>query len=154
MNKKLQAYIKAASESCDDLKFLVDNLDLKIDVDYSKNSLEELEKLFWNYKEKQNFPVEFGNLEDFAYLICRYMGECIIKHTLAIWSESKENNFTKGQPCIKGYSKNPWDMIFPEQTANLFLANELPSFFVPGLKEKRLLAKRFEDAIKFNKKGK
>jgi hypothetical protein len=152
MKSKYCHYVEAAQSAKDDLLFLLDYFGVAINLDYSENSLVELEELYWTFFSKKNYPPEFGSIDDFAELICRYMGQCITENTTAKWSIYKEKNRYFGFPCIDGFGNQPWDIIHPVVIANNFSKIPSESRRIPGAKTKRVLAEAYRKAIRvYNK---
>jgi hypothetical protein len=154
LKKRFKGYVESASKAKEDLEFLVENLGIKIDIDFSEKSLIDLEKIYWGYVNSQNFPEEYGKIEDFAELICRYLGQTIIFQTKANWVQTKEKNRRFGQPCIDGFGNEKWERIYPVSLANHF--SELPKSnpTMPGVKEKKVMAELLKKAIRIYRRKK
>ena len=154
LKDKFKEYVKAAIYSANDLEFLLENLGINVNIDYSEESLIKLEKIYWDFKNKGDFPSELGNIEDFASLLGRYLGQSIIHYTGANWIQSKEKNRMFGQPCIDGFGNKKWEKIYP-----VALSIHLPELSktnptIPGVKDKKVFAEQLKKAIKIYKKNK
>lgn len=149
-----QEFLRAARGAADDLIFLLDQYAEKISIDYTEESLLALEHLFWKFlRGDAKYRSAFGTIEDFANLICRYMGETIIKHTGAQWIQTEERNHRFGQPCLDGFGNEKWERIYPIEIATHFgtLAETNPGF--PGVRDKQVLATQLRKAVEIRERS-
>ncbi len=144
---KYRDYIKETEKAAENLDFLLDNLGYKVDLNYSVESLEEVEGIFWNMLNK-GIPSDFSDDEHFAQLIGQYFGHCLIVKTGAKWVQCKDANPMLGQSCIDGFGNKSWDKMFPVEIAlNIRnLPKTKPDY--PGVKDKRVFAAAFDRALK------
>ena len=143
-------YLKAVETCVESIYFLLDNMGENIELDYSVNSLEVLEKLYWD--KKDDFPIDITSSEHFASLIGQYFGECVVHHTDAKWIQCKSNNHLFSQPCIDGYGENKWEVFYPTATANALPGLPLTNPKSLCVKQQRVFASKLEDAIKIYKR--
>lgn len=95
----LNAFLRAARESGDDLAFVMENLSVEWTPDFDKRSLEAAEKIFWECASgTRDHPII--SLVDFAGLLARYLGQMLVQQMGGVWTISEEPNHTRGQPCI------------------------------------------------------
>ena len=140
--------MKAATQAADDLRFLLDHFDVQIDIDFSEESLEKLETLYWDFRDGNVEWLDgFGTTDDFAHLACRYMGQCVCHHTSANWVQTKEKNKRFGQPCLDGFGNAGWDRIYPVDLGLHFatLAVTSPRFL--GARTRTVLVEQLRKAI-------
>ena len=78
---RFKKYVLAANQSGQDLEFLLENLGHPTIVDFSTESLAKTESVFWRCVS-EGLPQALGSLDDFAELLGRYFGECVIRHTV------------------------------------------------------------------------
>jgi len=153
LRQQFQEYTKIAAQAADDLRFLLDHFDVQIDVDFSEESLEKLEMLYWDFRDgKVEWLDGFGTIADFGYLACRYMGQCVCHHTSARWVQTKEKNTRFGQPCLDGFGNAEWDRIYPVNVGVHFAAPEKTSPFFRGARTRTVLAEQLRKAKKIQAK--
>jgi len=147
---RFQQYVKDVDEAVNHLEFLFDNLGENLNVDFSRDSLVEFERLFWKHVDA--IPNDLSDAEHLAILIGQYLGLMIVKETGAKWIQCIDQNPMFGQPCLDGFGNKEWDRIYPVSIAinlrNLPKTN--PTF--PGVREKQVFAKQYDKAVKIYEK--
>jgi hypothetical protein len=140
------AYVRSAEQSAGDLAFLLDNLGERVELDYSVDSLANAEAVYWR-NLSQGIPADLCNLDDFAQLLGRYLGQCLIRQTGAKWVQCEDQNPLFAQPCVDGFGGQEWDRIYPIHAAQHLgtLPEEKPNF--PGVREHRVFATKLEKAL-------
>jgi len=143
---KFHVYVQDVDRCIENLAFLLDNLNEKVTLDGSMDSLAKAEAVYWRHVDNQ-IPTDLSDSNHFAQLLGQYLGRCIIQHTGARWVQCEDPNPMFGQPCIDGFGGKEWDRIYPVHVA-LHLRNlphEKPHF--PGVRERRVLATKLETAM-------
>src|SRR3954454_12655788 len=89
MKSRFKDYLAAAAQSGRDLQLVLENLGVQWHADYSLESLELAEVVFWKMVS--------GELKDpvvstahFADLIARYLGEIVARAGRGKWAQSEE----------------------------------------------------------------
>jgi hypothetical protein len=144
-------YVSDAPEASTNLAFLLDNLGYSILLDGSRESLVELEKIYWELRDT-GIPGDLTDSDHFAKLMGQYLGTTIIQRTGAKWIQCIDQNPTHGQPCLDGFGNKSWDRIFP-----VALANNLPdlrsqSANFPGVRDCTVFACQLDKALKLSGK--
>ena len=148
-SKVFEEYVAAAADAPADIRFVLDHLDVRIPVDCSEESLERLERLYWDVREGAvQLPEGLTSVEELPELLARYLGHCIVTRAGGRWIESKERNRRGGQPCIDGFGNKPWDRVYPVELAKNFsrLRETNPTF--PGVRDRRVLATQLRKALR------
>lgn len=145
---RFRQYVEDVTQARQTLGFLLDNLGEKLELDYSRESLELLERFFWRMKE--NIPPELSDREQMVGLMVQYLAAAIVEKTSAKWVQSSDPNPMFGQPCLDGFGNAKWDRIYPVALAANFvgLAKTNPSF--PGATDKTVLAQLLDKAVRLH----
>mgnify|MGYP001074342603 CR=1 FL=1 len=120
--KELKSIVAEADNSLKGFVELGASFGLKLD--YSPNSLDEVEKLLVTFKTRPNFE----ELKSDAWL---YIGQCVCKSFGAKWKVSNDVSHYRHHymlPVIQGFSKFD-DEYCPMLEINKFLADSKKSFF-------------------------
>ena len=83
LKMRFRNYVEDISEARANLAFLLDNLCVQIEPDFSRRSLEALESGFWRLRDK--IPANITNESQFVQLMAQYLADCIIRRTGAKW---------------------------------------------------------------------
>jgi len=148
LKTRFRGYVDAARGAATDLRFLFDNLGVRLDLDCSEECFEALEDIYWKAESGAiELPEDLMSLDDLIALICRYLGQCIVDRTGGKWVQSTEKNRRFGHPCVDGFGNKKWERIYPVELAQNFrgLVGTNPSF--PGVRERRVLARQFQKAM-------
>ena len=139
-------YVRSAEQSAADLAIVLDNLGEQVGLDFSVDSLAKAEAVYWR-RVGDGMPESLISLEDFAQLLGRYLGQCVIRHTGAKWVQCEDRNPLFSEPCIDGFGGHDWDRIYPVDTARHLakLLREKPNF--PGVREQRVMSTKMEKAL-------
>ena len=142
-----QHYVSEAPKAGEHLEFLLDYLGHSVALDGSRESLVEVERIYWLTKPLE-IPEGLSDLENFALLIGQYLGEMIIRRTGAKWVQCTDSNPMRGHPCLDGFGNKIWDRIYPLSLSNnlQMLKSEKPSF--PGVRTQTVFACQFDRAVK------
>lgn len=139
-------YLQEVKCSRGNLEFLLETLGHKVALDFSVESLEACEAVFWQF---QVAGVDSGvtDTSHFAQLLCQYLAECVVQHVGATWIQSEGQNPMFAQPCLELSIDQPWERIYPVHIALHLtsLRTEKPNF--PGVRESRVLAAKLERAL-------
>lgn len=149
--QKFTQYVKNTPIAVEHLQFLLSNLGERWFGDFSRDSLVDLERLYW--KHVDSIPTELSDPEHLAHLMSQYLGEMIVRSTGAKWVQCKDQNPLFGQPCLDEFGNKEWDRFFPVSLATHFrsLPRNKPDF--PGVRERQVLALKYDKAISINKKA-
>ncbi len=146
--EKFEAYVSDSESASDNLAFVFNHVGTKLDLDFSRDSLVDLEKCFWELRE--NIPTSVSDTDHVCLLMGQYLGQCVIRATGAQWKQCSDNNGLKGQPCLDGFGNKKWDRLYPVSLSLNFeeLPRQKPNF--PGVREKTVLASQFDKALKLH----
>ncbi len=145
-------YVNDVPFAREHLDFVLDGLGIKCDFDYSRQSLLELERVFWEVIIK--CPSETTDVNHFVRLMTQYMADCIIRTTGAVWIQSTDRNPMLGQPCLDGFGNQPWDRIYPVALAMAFVELRQSNPHFPGVSDRTVLAAVFDKATRIFAKTK
>jgi hypothetical protein len=147
---RFREYVEDVPQARQTLGFLLDNLGEKLELDYSRESFELLEQIFWRVRGK-GIPPELSDEEQMVWLMVQYLAAAIIEKTGAKWVQSTDPNPMFGQPSLDGFGNAKWDRIYPVALASNFvsLAKTNPSF--PGVTDKTVLARLLDKAVRLHR---
>ena len=146
---RFREYVEDVPQARQTLGFLLDNLGEKLELNYSRESLEVLERTFWRVREN-GIPAELSDEEQLVRLMVQYLAAVIVEKTGAKWVQSTAPNPMFGQPSLDGFGNAKWDRIYPVALASNFvgLAKTNPSF--PGVSDKTVLARLLDKAVRLH----
>jgi hypothetical protein len=137
-----QGYVRSAESSGDDLAFVLDSLGVRWLADYSVKSMALAEQIFWQYSRQQAEP-EIISLDDFAGLLGRYLGQCIVIAKAGKWVLSQEPNHTFGKPCVDIIGPRPLRVYPVDLAENIFRLDKS----YPGAAAERPYAATLEKSL-------
>lgn len=140
-------YVETAAQSAGDLAFLLDNLGIKVALDWSEASLRGVEASYWEILKRGGVPEDVGGPEILEHLIGQYLGQAIIESVGGKWVQCKDKNRFFGEPCIDGFGNAAWEKVFPVTIARSLptIEKTQPSF--PGAKSRTMLSEVYRKAL-------
>ena len=147
LKMRFQEYVQAVPQAREHLEFILDNLGMRLPLDWSRESLEALEAAFWRARQV-GLPVALTDESQFVSLMGQYLADCIVRRTNAKWVQSADQNPMFGQPALDKFGNQKWDRIYPVAVANNFvtLRETNPNFL--GVNEQRVLVHLFDKAVR------
>jgi hypothetical protein len=149
LNLFFRDYVSVAPEAAGHLAFLMDNLGYSVLLDGSRESFVELERIYWDLREK-GIPGELTDSEYFARLMGQYLGTTIIQRTGVKWLQCTDRNPTFGQPCLDGFGNKSWDRVFPVALASSLPGLKSQSANFPGARDRTVFACQLDKALKLS----
>lgn len=146
LKQQYTEYVRDSAQAAELLAFLLENLGYSIKLDYSRSSLVELEQIYWGLPER-SLPSDLSDVAQLETLVSQYLGATIILKTGARWTQSFDANPMLGQPCLDGFGNQKWERIYPVALVKGLRNLHKQSRIFPGLKEKQVLAKQFDNAV-------
>ena len=145
-------YVQAAANARDDIEFFLQNCEGNFTVDYSLDSLLQIEKFYRAaIAGSAKFPTGLGTPQDFIELACRYLGETIIRAVSGKWVLSSDNG-TRMLPAVTFDGCPGWALCYPSRLAASFenLHETNPHF--SGLWRSEVLAEQLRSIVSAHKK--
>ncbi|MBK8067445.1 MAG: hypothetical protein IPK27_07390 [Rhodanobacteraceae bacterium] len=145
-------YVQAAANARDDIEFFLENCEGNFTVDYSLDSLLEIEKFYRAaIAGSAKFPTELGTPQEFIELACLYLGETIIRAVNGKWVLICDNG-TRMLPAVTFDGCPNWAVCYPSRLAASFqnLHNTNPNF--AGLRKREVLAEQLRSILSVHKK--
>lgn len=143
----LKEYAEQVAKAAENLAFVFENLGEEIVLDCSMGSLEKAEGVYWDLRERGEWPAIIDE-KHYAHLLGQYLTQCILCSTQSKLIVCDERNMMYGQPCIQLGTGNKWDRVYPVQFAVGLpdLPRTNPTFL--GLQKRRVAAAQFERALR------